>query len=164
MLAESVAGAGEGGAGEDYILIRDEKASGIHGGTFTAGSWQTRDFNTIVSDIGGHASLDSNQVTLVDGIYRFRSHAPALSVNFHKLRLYNITDTVEIEIGTSERSTTSAANSNKAFVEGKITIAEPKIIELQHRCTLTANNIGFGYRSTFGVVEVYAVLELWKEV
>ena len=164
MNAKPVGETGDGGGGgaEDYILIRDEKASGIIGGTFTAGAWQTRDLNTEVHDDGGHASVASNQITLAAGTYRFGAHAPGVSVNFHKLRLYNITDAATIEIGTSDRSTTSAANSNKSFIEGEFTIDASKVIELQHRCSTTANNIGFGFDATLGVNEVYAVIEFWK--
>jgi len=41
----------------DYILIRDVKASGAHGGTFTSGAWRTRDLTEETSDDGGHAGL-----------------------------------------------------------------------------------------------------------
>ena len=62
---------------DGYILIRDEKASGTTGGTFTSGAWQTRDLNTEVVDTGNHASVATNQITLAAGTYRFRIVAPA---------------------------------------------------------------------------------------
>lgn len=165
MLAESVGktGNGGGGAAEDYILIRDEKSSGVHGGTFTLGSWQTRTLNTEVSDSGNHASISSNQITLAAGTYRVKSHAPAFAIDDHKIRLYNITDASDEIVGTSETSFSSGNNYNRSFLEGKIVLASSKVLELQHRSSATKTTNGFGRAATFGVIEVFAVIEFWKE-
>lgn len=156
-------GNGGGGGAEDYILIRDEKANTVDGGTFTSGVWQTRDLNTEVSDDGGHASLSSNQITLAAGTYRFQAHAPAFGVNQHKSKLRNISDGVDIEIGQSEFASAGDNGYNNSFAEGRFTLATSKTIELQHRCTTTKTTNGFGAASSLGVIEVYAVIEFWKE-
>jgi len=48
----------------NYILVQDTKASGVGGGTFTAGSWQTRNLNLELSDSGNLCSISSNRLTL----------------------------------------------------------------------------------------------------
>ena len=156
-------GDGGGGAAEDYILIRDEKATAAPGGTFTAGSWQTRDLNTIVADIGGHVGLAANQITLAAGTYKVRGHAPAYRVNNHKIKLRNITDSTDVVIGTSEYTGSGEFMQTRSFLEGRFTIDSSKVFELQHRCVSTSSLLGMGFDSTFGVIEVYGIIELWKE-
>ena len=165
MNAKPVGETGDsgGGAAEDYILIRDEKANAAPGGTFTAGSWQTRDLNQEVADTGGHASLATNQITLAAGTYKVRAHAPAYKVNNHKIKLRNITDLTDIVIGTSEYAGSGDFTQTRSFLEGRFTIGSSKVFELQHRCVSTSSLLGMGFDSTFGVIEVYAVIELWKE-
>ena len=165
MIAESVGSTGDGGDGaaEDYILIRDEKTSGSIGGTFTAGAWQTRDLNTIVADIGSHVSLASNQITLAAGTYKVKVHAPAFKVVRHKTKLRNITDGSDIVIGSSSYNSNTDLVSGDSTLEGRFTIDDSKVIELQHRCSTTGSSTGFGVASNFGVIEVYAVIEFWKE-
>ena len=51
------------------LHMRDEKANGTQGGTFTSGSWYTRDLNTVVTNEINGASLSSNQFTLPAGDY-----------------------------------------------------------------------------------------------
>lgn len=152
-----------GGGGEDYILIEDQKASGTEGGTFTSGAWQTRDLNTIVSDTGGHSSLASNQITLAAGTYRFKGGGQAARVNTHKLRLQNITDATTIKIGVNERSDSGTSIINKSLLQGKFTINTSKVLELQHRSFTTGVTFGFGNAASFGVVEIYSFIELFKE-
>ncbi|MCK5601038.1 hypothetical protein KAR91_04160, partial [Candidatus Pacearchaeota archaeon] len=105
----------------------------------------------------------TNQITLAAGTYRVKAHAPALQVNNHKVKLYNITDAVDLIIGSSAYASSFAAVSNKSFLEGRFTIEDSKILELQHRCGATKTNNGFGLGSGFVVTEVYSVIEFWKE-
>jgi hypothetical protein len=168
--AEVAAGSVEGAyispatlVSEAYIYIRDEKASGTDGGTFTSGAWRTRDLNTEVSDAGNNASLASNQITLTAGTYRFRASAPAFHVDMHKCRLQNVTDATTIQIGCNGNTLVSSDVMDRSFVSGRFTVIAGKALELQHQCLTTAATIGFGTASSFGVVEVYAEIEFWKE-
>lgn len=165
MLAEPVGKTGDGGEGaaEDYILIRDEKASGVDGGTFTAGSWQTRDLNTKVADTGNHAALAGNQITLAAGTYKVRAIAPSRKVNFHKTRLRNITDGSDLAIGSTAYSFSGDGMQDACDLVGRFTIASSKVIELQHRCTTSAATNGFGIAASFGVIEIYSIVQFWKE-
>ena len=145
------------GAAPGYILIRDEKASGTGGGTFTSGAWRTRDLNTESSDTGNHASIASNQITLAAGTYEFSAKALSSSSDRVQARLQNITDTISI-VGLSGNSNSVSGETHVSMVDGKFTIATSKIFELQHRCSTTGN---FGLASSFGT-EVYASIEFRK--
>ncbi|MCK4500305.1 hypothetical protein KAU11_07395 [Candidatus Babeliales bacterium] len=149
--------------GEDYILIRDEKASGITGGSFTSGAWRTRDLNTIVTDIGSHASIASNQITLAGGTYKVEGYAPGMGVNEHKIKLRNITDGVDLVIGTSMHASATGPTNSISTLDGRFTIAAPKVLELQHRSFGSQATYGFGTTCSFGVIEVYSVIKFWKE-
>jgi len=148
---------------EDYVLIKDHKASGTAGGTFTSGAWRTRDLNTELVDTGSNASIAANQITLAAGTYRVRASAPAGAVNLHQTRLYDITNTAVLVTGTSERIDAAIASSSRSFIEGRFTIAGSTVIELQHQCQSTFATNGFGYAGSFGGGEVYASIEFWKE-
>lgn len=162
---------GSAGAAGNYILIQDRKTSGTNGGTFTSGSWQTRDLNTIVDDAGTIASVSSNQFTLPAGTYRIRAKCPAQYVYQHQGRLYNITDTAVQQstggfdiLGTSEYTAALAATSyvTSTVIEGRFTIAGTKTFEIQHQCGTTKTGDGFGVAGSLGA-EVYTTVELIKE-
>jgi len=148
--------------GGEYIKLSDVKTSGTDGGDFTAGAWQTRVLNTEDTDTGGNASLSSNQFTLQAGTYQINARAPAYQVNDHKLKLRNISDSTDEIIGTSNISANTAATQVYGVVVGQFTITAPKIFELQHYCQTTRTSLGFGVNTTFGVSEVYAIVELWR--
>lgn len=147
----------------DYIKVSEVQAANTAGGTFTAGSWQTRVLNTEDSDTGGHASVASNQITLAAGTYTCRIRAPALRVNHHKARLYNITGAATLLLGTSEFNEPAAAAAQTCSeVTGKIVLAAPTVVEVQHVCDSTFATDGFGVANNLGVNEVYTVAEFWK--
>jgi len=151
------------GASTDYVLLQDQKSAGTAGGTFTSGAWRTRDLNTEVADTGGHCSLSSNQFTLAAGTYRIKAHAPAYACSLNQLKLRNTSDGTDTVIGGGEYAEPTYFNQAQAMLEGRFTIASSKTFELQHRCLTTRATDGFGNAGNFGVTEVYAVVELWKE-
>jgi hypothetical protein len=147
-----------------YIEIHDEKASGSSGGTFTSGAWRTRTLNTFSANDGSIATLNTNQIFLQAGTYIVDASAPVMAVDLNQMRLYNITDDVTLLTGTTENSFASLDGNSvitHAFLSGKITLPAPKVLELQHRCSSTCTNYGFGYPSSMGI-EVYAVIKFWK--
>lgn len=153
--------------GEDYILIRDEKPTTTHGGSFTSGDWRKRDLtaSTLV-DPGGHASVASNQITLTGGIYRCHAWAGAYGTKLHQIRLRDTTNVLTLAVGTSGWAFGEADHdgpSAPSHLSGRFTLAGSTVIELQHRCSQTNNTDGFGRANGFGEVEVYSEAEFWKE-
>lgn len=158
-LAKRVSNLESSEGGSPYILIIDRKTSGTDGGTFTTGAWRTRDLTIIASDDKGIAQLAANQITLPKGAYRLRASAPAFSVDAHQARFYNITNTTEIALGTSESAGTGI--QTRSIVSGKLFIGVSSVFELQHRCGSTQATNGFGKAAAWGN-EVYSMVELWK--
>ncbi len=141
-----------------YAILRDEKASGTHGGASTNGSYETRDLNTeVVDEIG--ITLASNQFTLPAGTYQIRASAPTFQGSTFKAKLRNITDSTDEIIGRNARSGGSVSHS---VIAGQFTIAASKTFEIQTRVTTSRAVDGLGSAATFGDVEVYTVVELKK--
>jgi hypothetical protein len=147
----------------DYVHLREQQASGTHGGTFTSGAWRTRTLNTEVTDTGGNCSLASNQFTLSAGTYRVRAYAPGKNVDRHRIRLQNVTDGTTVILGQNADAPNAAAGTSAALLVGRFTIAAGKALEIQHQCLTTVATFGFGFTTGWDV-EVYTVVELWKEV
>lgn len=148
---------------DDYVLVVDEKPAGTHGGTFTAGGWQTRTLNAKRSDARGIASLTNNQITLPPGTYRCNISAPAYYASLHKIRLRNITDNLTTLVGTSEQTQNSGNGiQTRSFISGVFTIVSSKSFEVQHRCSSNAPTTGLGGANNYDEVEIYTVAEFWK--
>ena len=147
------------------VHVRDEKTSGSNGGTFTSGAWRTRVLNTIMTNTVAGASLASNQITLPAGSYFVQGSAPAMMVDNHKAKIYNITASADLLIGTVETIITAAPPyvQTASRLNGVITLTATTVIELQHRCETTRAGDGFGNNSAaVGSVEVFSELILWK--
>lgn len=142
-------------------IFEDQKASGTVGGTFTAGSWQTRTLNTSFNGIAG-VSLTSNQITLPAGSYNIIAKATANGVELHKLKLRNITDSNDSLNGLNNNTTLSDDVSTVATCSGVIVITSSKVFEVQHYCSSTRASIGFGNPCSFGVNEVYCQIFIQK--
>ena len=99
------------------------KEQGTQGGAFTAGAWQTRDLNTVLTNTITGASLTANQITLPAGKYYVEASAPCTGrANLeivHVTRLHNITDTDVLLEGCPARAHvpvgTSCSNTSSLF-------------------------------------------------
>ena len=146
-----------------YAIICDEKTDGTNGGTFTSGAWQTRDLNTEIADPDGIVSISSNQFTLGAGTYLIEASAPAHDCNRHQTRIYNATDSSVVQYGMGELLGTGDTVSSTSLVVGRTTITASKAFEIQHRCQSSKSNLGFGGASSFGGVEIYTLVRIYKE-
>ena len=148
----------------NYVYLVDKKASGVHGGSSTAGAWQTRTITDEVEDDGNLCSLAANQFTLQSGTYRCFISAPAFETSYHQSRLYNITDGALELLGTSEWND-GAANDveTRSFIVGRFTIASPKVFEVQHRVLASKAVTGYGVGHVWIGNNFYTLVELWKE-
>lgn len=134
-------------------IFNDSEPSGAKDGAFPSGSWQTRILNTtVVNQIG--ATLSGNQFTLPAGTYLIEASAPTYRAGLHKIRLYNSTDSSVVIYGTSIMDSPS-------LLKTVVTIDASKAFAIQHRCNLTDDS-GYGYPCSFGVPEVYTVVNVMK--
>lgn len=144
---------------DQLIIAADEKASGVDGGTFTSGAWQTRVLNTLRVNESGIASLVANQLILPHGVYECIITSPAQDVDEHMTRLQNITDGATIITGTSGHVNVpgSINASTSSHIWHCFTLLGTKTLEVQHQCATTNATVGFGSAAGFGVVETYTV-------
>jgi hypothetical protein len=142
-------------------IFNESQASGTSAGTFTAGSYVKRVLNTTVkNDISG-CSLASSVITLPAGTYQVFATANAFSVDRHKLKLRNTTDSTDTQIGTSNETQASSATV-ATIVQGLFTITASKNFEVQHRCQTTRATDGLGRAVSFGDDEVYCTITITK--
>lgn len=158
-----ITAAADGGSAAPGILhVRDEKADGTTGGNSSSGSWNARDLGTIVQNTIPGASGGAANFVLPEGTYIIRGRAPFYSSSVSVIRLYNTTDSVEIERGGNVDSRSPQLATGMAEVVTSITLAGTKTIELQYQVSAGATN-GLGRETSFtGIVEVYAEVFIEK--
>jgi len=142
-------------------ILKDVKPSGTAGGTFTSGAWRTRTLNTVEGD-SEIVSLSSNEFTLQRGKYIIEGMAPALMVDEHKTRIYDVTNSAEAIIGSSAYASAAFYVYNKSNFFGVIEISSPTTYRLEHRSLATKTSNGFGVATSFGSDEVFATVKITK--
>lgn len=136
-------------------LLEDRKSNGTAGGGSTSATWVTRDLNTeVISDITG-ASLATNVVTLPAGIYDVFITAPAYNCGTHQIRLYDVTNSAVLAVGTSEYINTGRLVQTRSSLETRLDLDEETEVQIEHRTADTVATNGFGFPSGSGAGEVY---------
>lgn len=133
--------------------------------TLTAGSWNTRRLNTLTNTTGATGiTLVSNAIRIaVNGTYLVRAWAPACNFVFHKLRLFDSTNTATAIVGTSEQAN-GVTNSN-AYLEGllTVTVGGNPFLEYQLQHWIDFDSVGnSGLAAGANESEVYAVVTIQK--
>ena len=150
---------------DSYAIIADQKSDTTVGGVFSSGDWRTRDLNTELYDPDGIVSISSNQFTLQAGTYLIEAQAPAHNINRHQIKLYQTSGTpADIAFGTNEFASLSYAGTTSSFLNARVTISSATTYEIRHRCQSVASTTnGFGIAMSFGNVEIYTVVKIFKE-
>ena len=136
--------------------ISDTRSTGTNGGTFTSGSWITRQLNTIVGS-QNFCTLNNNQFTLIPGTYHLDIGACACGVQNHQFRLWDITNDILVAVSTNGYTTESNdfITISIGFVQSSVTT-----YEIQHQCVKTVSNYGFGRSVGFGLPETYCYVSI----
>ena len=157
---------------KEYAILEEQQASGTDGGAFTAGSWVTRVLNTEVVDgdsivILGNGSngANANEFILDVGGWLIEWSAPAVGVDGHTTRLYNVTDSALIADGSAAWSDTGT--SNISYSTGKVRYsnlsAGPRVLRIEHQCgTSNAGTEALGKALSLGI-ERYTTVTIYKE-
>lgn len=143
-----------------YALLRDVKAAGTQGGTFTKDLWVTRTLTTLtLNDQSLVSALTGNVFTIPTGRYLISARAPGYSCDTHKCRLWNVTTNAQVALGTTEHS---GAGQSWSEARTLLELAGTTQFRLEHRCKTTQATNGLGIAANFGVDEVYAEVEIWR--
>ena len=147
---------------KSVAIIADVKTKDTHAGTFTSGSFQQRDLNTVLYDPDSIVSLSSNDFTLQAGSYFVRASAPAFGVDLHMCLLRNHTDSTNIQTGSSEFTSNQSYSQTRSIVSARFTITAAKALRITHKCQTTKSGTGFG-AATNHASEMYTIVEIFKE-
>jgi hypothetical protein len=144
------------------VILQEQQAQNTAAGGFTSAAWQTRALNTSVRNVLAGSSFAANALTLPAGTYVASWSAPAFSVDAHKTRLFNVTDSSVIALGTSEfTANSSAIAQTRSIGDTVFTLSTSKAIRIEHFCGTTRATNGLGLPSNFsGAVEIYAWLNV----
>jgi hypothetical protein len=150
---------------QEIYNVKDIKANGTDGGNFSSGAWLIRKLNTLEIYPPGstNISLASDEITLQPGTYSFIATVPARRVLSHQSRLYNITDSLIVALGTNAFCANGISTTDTpSHIYTFFTIVSAKNYRIEHRCQLTCNTVGFGQASNFGNQEVYTIVQILK--
>ena len=148
---------------KSYAIIADQKSSGTTGGTFTSGSFQQRDLNTVLYDPDSIVSLSSNDFTLQAGSYFVRASAPAFGVDNNMCLLRNHTDSTNIQTGSTEFTSNQSYTCLRSVVSARFTLSGAKALRITHKCQTTKSSNGFGVQTGF-TTETFTIVEIFKEL
>ena len=154
-----------GDTGHPLLHVQDEKTNGTDGGTFTLGDWRDRTLNSTAetNEITG-ATAGATSISLPAGIYFAEWSAPGFFVDSHKSRLQDTTNGTTLLFGSAEFSDNTAGghSSNRSVGCGRFTLSGTATLEVQHRSSATQATNGFGAPASFGQIEVYTILKVWR--
>lgn len=151
----------------DYVMLCDASGSGVAGGSFSAGSWTTRNLNTEVSDSGNICSLSGHRITLSGGVYRCDISCPALKVGTHIARLFNVSNSSGVLTGSAEYSNSAteyAQTRSRIIGQFIVTGSTGQLFEIQHICSVGYGTYGLGAAGSVGVnvPNIYTVAEFTR--
>jgi hypothetical protein len=128
-------------------------------GALTAGAWNTRNLGTVVTNTLTGASLGANQITLPAGTYKLQVVSGSMistgSGATVKSRIYNVTDSVELVVGSTFGSGSAPSALISAPLIGQFTIAGIKVIRLDTWLKAGGSIGDMGAAAAAGDVEVY---------
>jgi len=164
LVADSAQATGlrwETGGAISVAIIKDLKPVGTNGGNFISGAWRIRTLNDITGNAGSNVSLATNQITLAPGNYHIKASAPADRVDSHQTRLFDVTNSTVVALGSTEFSRSNREVYTSSFIVVYISISVPTVYRLEHICQTSTNGSGLGRAAGFSD-EVYSQVEIVK--
>ena len=146
-----------------YAIICDQKSSGTNGGEGSTSTWNVRDLNTEITDPDGIVSISSNKFTLGAGNYLIKWTCPGHRINRNQSRLYDVTNSAVIQYGQSMRSYQSDVTTSNSNGFARVTPSGSTEYRIEHNYETHEGEEDFGQGNSFGSVEIYTVVEIYKE-
>lgn len=145
------------------LRVRDEKSNTTSPQALTAGTYVTRDLNTVDENSITGASLASNIITLPAGTYDVDGFAPSYKCNGSKCRLLNITAGSNVVISANSYSHSSYFTQAECHIKGRFTLSVSSTLRLDHIVNTASNGgVAVGGISGNSFVEIYTQLEFRK--
>lgn len=150
-----------GGVEQSYVRLHDSKATGTAGGTFTQDAWQKRTCTEDI-DVDEICTVASSVIVLAAGTYDIYATLSAYDVRRHRGRLRNTTAGTTLVTGSNEYSSDVDNGAAHSTVIGRFTVAAAQNLEIQHQCTFTKADNGWGLGVGTGENEIYLIAEFRK--
>ena len=160
----TVSGTNNCGLFSSYASICDQKSSGTAGGEGSTSTWNIRDLNTEITDPDGIVSISSNKFTLGAGNYLIKWTTPGHRINRNQSRLYDVTNTAVIGYGQSMRSYQSDVTTTNSKGFARVTPSGSTEYRIEHNVESNEGVEDFGQGNSFSSVEIYTIVEIYKEV
>lgn len=135
-----------------YIHVRDQKASGVAGGSNVAGL-NVRTLNTVVFNGVTGASLSANKINLPTGTYYINARCPAFACNRTVAWLRTASGTILAYGSTGYALATGSCYDS--FIVGKFTLSANTDVEIVQYCQTVEATNGLGVESSSAIPEVY---------
>lgn len=154
---------------ENIAILEDRKTSGSSGGGCVASDYIVRDLNTERISASFVNLSSNNQFILQPGTYYIKAEAPAYFIGYHRVNVYNSTDTTYLTDtdSVSNPVTYTGATVNlpgvSAKLYGRFSILSPKVFSFVHRCSTTKSTDGFGTTFNFGETEIFSRVFIRRE-
>ncbi len=144
-----------------YIRLKDAKPTSDPGGTFTQDAWQKR---ICTEDLDTHnlCSVTDSVITLQAGTYDCFIAGQTYDIRRHRLRLRNTTDGITEVNGINNYDSDTGNGAGHSIANGRFNIIAAKNFEIQHYCTYTKADNGFGLGLNTGTDEIYLLAEFKK--
>jgi hypothetical protein len=143
----------------ETILIEHRLNNNTNGGSAATNTWNLRPLNSLTVDTGGNCSLASNQFTLDAGKYVVRIWSVGNHIEFHKVRLLNVTDSTIDGLGASSY-VFGAQDHSELFTY--LDISSAKTYQVEHWSQTGQVTYGLGQPVNNGTDEVYCQVLIQK--
>jgi hypothetical protein len=142
------------------ILLEHRLSSGSNAGTATGSTWNLRPLNVLAVDTGSNCSLASNEFTLAPGKYNVKIWSVGNHIEFHKVRLYSVTDSSDGGRIGGSNYVFGAQDVSVLFCY--LDIAIPTIYRVDHWAQTTQSTYGLGQPVGNGTDEVFCQVAIDK--
>jgi len=153
---------------ESVALLKDVKVYNAHGDSISTGGWRTRILNTLEGDTSfvstsGNMGTGQNNVpfTLKKGIYYIATHVPFYQTNNAQHRLYNVTTSSQVVLGTSIYSYSSESNDINSESHTIVDINGPNEYRIEVK-TEAGGRTGTSFYTDASSLSVYSTVRIFK--
>jgi hypothetical protein len=154
-----------GGSGmAQTMIVRDEKANGTLAQVLSAATWNRRHLTRVTANSIPGAQLNANLIILLAGNYVLEASSPAANCSGNQARLYNVTDNVLLDLGTSDCNylgnyATTKPVISRSVLQTSFSITSTKSFAIDHWVEETGSG---GRNANAGVAEVYTTVKITK--
>ena len=160
VLINPAAPAPPPGASNALVILEHRLSSGSNGGSAASGTWNLRPLNSLTVDTGSNCSLASNQFTLTPGKYSVQSWSVGNHIEFHKIRLYSVTDGGDGGRIGSSQYVFGAQDVSELFCY--LDIAIDTTYQIEHWAQTAQSTYGLGQPVSNGTDELFCQVMLTK--